>query len=76
MDKTRALNIMGGATDQGEMRIIKWRSSRKHMMYFNANGGAAITDINKGALLLCVYSDAVANGPLFKFDALVRFKDA
>lgn len=75
MDRSKQLAIQGGATDQGEKTIMKWRSKKPIKAVFNGNAGT-IADIVKNDLLLCCYTDVAANGPFITFECTYNFKDA
>lgn len=79
MDKDRLLNIGGGNAQTPMREQIKWKSTSKRAhgkITYNIGNAGTIADINKGAILIAVYTDAAATGPSYVFDAAMKFKDA
>lgn len=75
-DKSYALTITGGATDQGVLKIFRWRLKKpKKVVYAISNFGDQ-RDIVTGSILLAVYTNAPTNGPGYAFEAQYHFKDA
>lgn len=76
-DKSRQLNIGGGNAQTPLKSMISWRMKRKPFsVVYNIGNAGTIADINKNSILLCVYTDAVANGPSYVFDFAAKYKDA
>lgn len=76
MDRSRKLDISGGATDRTNREMVLWRKSIKIPVLFNGLGGGGIADIVKNGILIAVYTDAVANGPSIVHETTCWYKDA
>jgi len=79
MDKSLCLNIGGGAANFAIKEMIAWKGWGKKIaqkVTYNIGNAGTIADINKGSILLAVYTDVGANGPAYVFDFAVKFKDA
>lgn len=79
MDKSKVLNIGGGNAQTPLREMITWKSTsaKGHgKVTYNIGNAGTVADINKGAIILAVYTDAVATGPSYVFDFGVKFKDA
>jgi len=79
MDKSANLNIVGGAGNFPEKKCIFWKSTSRQgtgVVKYNVGNTGNVTDINKGSIILAVYSDLAANGPSYVFEFAVKFKDA
>lgn len=79
MDKSKLLNIAGGNAQTPLRELITWKSSSKRAhgkVVYNIGNAGTIADIIKGAIILAVYTDAVATGPSYVFDFATKFKDA
>lgn len=75
-DRTLQLNMGGGATDATIRKEFRYLSFKRHNISFNQGNVGDITDIVKGALYLCVYTDAAVNGPSYAWTTTYTFKDA
>lgn len=75
MDKSKRLEITGGATDQGEKAVLQWRSRKPIRVTFNGNT-PSYADIVKNGLILAAYTDVAVNGPFLTFELTYQYKDA
>lgn len=75
MDRSRSLEVIGGAADYGEKKVMTYTMRKPLHVTFNSNAGT-IADIVKNGILLFAFTDVAASGPFVTFEATYRFKDA
>lgn len=76
MDKSVSLNVLGGATDQGQKKSVTWRHTKKHKCYFiNTVGTGVLANIEAGSIVFAAYSENAATGPNVAYEVKFTYRD-